>query len=232
MLRLAPCVLVAAALLAAPTARAGDFDRFGFYVGVGGSYSKNLFENEIEDVFEDELDDADDLDIDIEDSFGVNGRAGVRLLPFLAVEAQYEWIRQYDIEIGATTASPAATGVAPLEFETHTLTGNLKLLAPLWRVHPYVLAGVGFQKFELEGDAVSTVPAVGTVARIEEDGLALAGRVGAGLDVYLTEHVLLNAEVSGVLTDEKVTIQIPGIVDESVQGLHYFAAGVGLQYRF
>jgi len=127
---------------------------------------------------------------DVDDGFGVNGRAGVRLVSWVAIEAQYEWIREIDLS---------------------------------------VLAGIGFQRLDLEGGVLLNET---RLDRIDEGGTALAGRVGGGLDIHLTGNVLLNVEVTAVLSDGETADPIPGSEDESVRDLDFLAAGVGLQYRF
>ena len=56
--------------------------------------------------------------------------------------------------------------------------------------------------------------------RILEDGLDFAFRAGGGVDIYLTEHFLLNWEAGAMLPIG------------SLQNLNYYFFNWGLQYRF
>jgi hypothetical protein len=59
---------------------------------------------------------------------------------------------------------------------------------------------------------------------------AFAGRAGAGIDVYLTRNIVLNAGASAVLTDTSLNSPVPG--GDDIDYLFYITAGGGLQYRF
>ena len=89
-----------------------------------------------------------------DDSWGVNARVGYRALPFLALETEYEWLDG----IGILTPIGRVA-----EYRPQTLTGNVKLIAPTWRVQPYLVAGggVGFWRVDVAPDrsgAARSVP--------------------------------------------------------------------------
>jgi opacity protein-like surface antigen len=197
-------------LLLPAVASAGDYGRFGPYIGVGGSLSLDFFEGEVEDALDDV---APGIDVDVDEAWGANARVGLRLFSPLAVEVQYEWLSPYDI-----SAHPFGSA----EIEQHVVTANLKLYLPIWRVQPYLLAGAGLQYYEIDGT-------VGPID-IDESDSAFAARAGLGLDVYLTRHLLVNAEASALLSDETIDLGIPGADD--IHGLHYLSVQAGLQYRF
>lgn len=207
-LRSLACALLVAALPA--TGSAEDYSRFGPYLGVGASLSLDFFEDEVEDALEDVV---PGVSVDVDEAWGANARAGLRLLSPLAIEVQYEWLSPYDISV-----QPLGT----VELEQHVVTGNLKLYLPIWRVQPYLLGGVGVQYYQLDGT-------VGPLD-VDESDTAFAARVGLGLDVYLTRNLLVNAEASGLLSDETIDIPVPGV--EDIHGLHYLSVQAGLQYRF
>ena len=73
---------VAFALIAftASSARAGDsaYD-FGPYLGLGATYASPLFKDELESLIPGSK---------IDESWGLTAQAGLRLLPFLAIEAE------------------------------------------------------------------------------------------------------------------------------------------------
>jgi opacity protein-like surface antigen len=152
-----------------------------------------------------------------EPSFGINARAGWRIFPFLAVEAQYEWIDEWEIKTRSVTCAIA---------DAQVVTGNLRLLAPFRVVHPYLLAGVGAGLFEraVTGNALGSdftcepVPGQGSQASDWE----LVGRFGGGFDIYVTPHIVLNLESTAVYSDQ----QLLGT------SWPYISISGGFQYRF
>ena len=103
-----------------------DFARAGPYVGVGGSYVTDTFESDLEDALDGVI---PGVSVDIEESGGLNAVAGYRLLSFLAAELEYEWISEFDMEITAPLLP-----IARSTLEVHSLTANLKWIAPIQRV--------------------------------------------------------------------------------------------------
>ncbi len=185
-----------------------DYGRFGFYMGGGVTYATDLYEDEIEDAFN------TGFEVDVDDTWGANARIGVRLLSFFALELQYEWLDSYDIEV-----QNAGGGS---EVDTQTLTANLKFYLPIQRFQPYLLAGVGYQRYELDSSFFN-----GTI-RAKQDDYELAGRGGVGFDLYFTEHVVFYAEGFAVLSEAE--IDIPLVAD--VDNLFYAGGQAGLLYRF
>jgi len=168
-----------------------DYSRTGFYLGGGATYATDLYEDEVEDQV--------GFNVDIDDGWGANARVGARFWRIVALELQYEWLDSYDIKI------PGLLGRAKVDTQTATL--NLKLYLPIKRFQPYVLGGVGYQRFELDGNFGSGVFAT----QFKQDEYELAGRLGLGFDLYITEHVVFFAEASAVLSEAE--IQIPGLAD-------------------
>ena len=219
------------------------FDRPGFYIGVGGSYQYNVFQDRIEDVIVDALEDLTpppgvvigNANIDIDDSGGVNALVGYRVWSFFAIELEYEWVDEYDVKgsvSGTVLGTPASASGTLYSIEGHTLTANTKWIIPFWRVQPYLLLGGGIAISDVDrGDAFSD-PLLGPIlnqAGIDvTDGTKTnaAGRAGLGLDLYITKNILINAEASAVLT----TLKEPDVGD--IDDLNYMSFAAGLQYRF
>jgi opacity protein-like surface antigen len=203
------------------------FDRPGFYVGVGGTYQYNLFQGDIEDVIQDALDDAipgASASVDLKDSQGLNALVGYRVASWFAVELQYEWVDRYAIK-GSLEAPFAASGTI-YDIEGQTLTANTKWIIPFWRIQPYFLLGGGLAVADVSrGNLADALVALGGDIDAGTHTNA-AARVGLGLDLYLTEHILLNAQASSVLT----TLKKPDL--EDVDDLNYMSFAAGLQYRF
>lgn len=158
-------------LIPATASAAGDFDRFGPYVGINAAWGYALFEDEVQSA-------TGDPNASLDPSWGLNTRLGLRLFSFLALEGQYEWMD--DFAISSTAGNASVNG--------NTFTGNVKFYIPVWRVQPYFLAGIGFTRYRIEGGGQS----------IKQE--LFAGRLGGGADIYLTEKVALNAEVAALLT--------------------------------
>jgi opacity protein-like surface antigen len=193
--------------LVASAAGAGDFDRPGVYLSVSGLYAVPLFEDELQKITP---------ALSIDDTAGLQARLGFRLLSFLAVEAQYEWIDGFDVDFdGQGTIMSLAS---------HNLTGNLRLHIPIWRIEPYALAGLGATFWKINDENDSFLFPDG-----DSDGTGFAGRLGGGVDFYLTEHIVLNAEATAVLTTK--TFEVPNAV-QSIDNVFYVAASAGLTYRF
>lgn len=212
----------------------GDsFDRPGFYIGVGGSYQYNVFQNRIEDVISDALEGSlppgTNVGFDIDDSAGINARVGYRVCSWFALELEYEWVDRYDID--GSTNIPGLSGRL-YSIEGHTLTANTKWIVPSGRIQPYFLLGGGVAISDVDRGDIFDDPVLGPV--LDSAGIDIkqgkhtnaAGRAGLGLDLYLTKHILLNAEASVVLT----TLKQPDVGD--VDDLNYMSFTAGLQYRF
>jgi len=99
---------------------------------------------------------------------------------------------------------------------------NLKLILPTWRFQPYLLLGVGGQYYDISASSASE--SIGL--DFSETGWSFAGRPAAGIDIYLTRSIVLNAELAGVLAAGNLST-IPDVGD-----FFYISAGGGLQWRF
>jgi hypothetical protein len=203
------------------------FDRPGFYIGGGGTYQFNAFGSRIEDVIEDEVEDAipgATANFDLDESAGANALLGYRVWSWFAVELQYEWVDEYDINGSIDLPIPASGKLYSIE--GHTLTANTKWIIPFWRIQPYLLLGGGLAMSDVsKGGLADAFIALGADI---DDGTNYepVGRGGLGLDLYITEHILINAQASVVLT----TLSSPDIGD--VDDLNYMSFAAGLQYRF
>jgi opacity protein-like surface antigen len=223
MPNLRPIAMLALFLLLPAAALAGDdgkkdFGHSGFYLGVGGAYAFNFFE----DMIEDEVEDAG-FKISLKDTWGVNARVGYRVASWFAVEGMYEWMNNFEIEVD-DVMDPGLDDLlgAKVDYRTHTFTVNAKFVIPTWRLQPYLYLGIGGQYYDL--NASGSFEDVGL--DFSEKGWAFAGRPGAGLDAYITEHILVKVEVAGVLATSNPST-IPDIGD-----MFYMTVGAGLQYRF
>jgi opacity protein-like surface antigen len=152
-------------------------------------------------------------------SVEVLARAGWRLFPHVAIEGQYEWIREWELKTKREQCAQASAQV---------FTGNVRVFAPFDAVHPYLVGGAGAGRFKSRARRVrfdnsginDCVPKPG-MASTQEDW-ELAVRLGGGLDVYITRHVTFNLEASTIYAPDKVW-------DEEFP---FVSISGGLGYRF
>ncbi len=201
---LAPVAALGAALAATPAARAEDYVRTGWYAGARGVYA------------------VEDFDVDTpapaiapskakaENDFGFNLFGGYRLFSFLASDFEFEYIDA--IPVRGKPAGPnfdVRTFSLSWNFRGYPLAWVFEPGSPLQRLQPYLSAGVANQWIQLQ-----------RLPSGDKDEGNFAGRLGGGLDLYLTENVVLTA-------DAKYTL---GTGD--VKEFRYWSIGWGLAYRF
>src|SRR5262245_1210574 len=197
-------------VLAAPSARADDppadapdFARSGFYLGGSATYGFNLLESAFDDVLFD--------DVDVGDTWGFDPRVGYRALRWLAVEAQYEYLRNF----GVTFA-----GAHLADLNAQTITANVRFIAPLRRFQPYLRIGAGATIFDLDDNIVPGL-------RVDHSGFS--GRIGVGLDVYATENLVIAVGADSVLSAAQVE---DTVLDGGSESLSYIAVHMGIDLRF
>jgi len=203
---------LALALLCTPAARAdepepapaaaADFGRRGFYVGGGAAYGFNLFDSAFDDLFS---------DVQVGDTWGFYTRAGYRPLRWLAVEAEYEYLHNFGVK---------AEGVHLADLRAQTIGANLRFIGP-WRVQPYFLLGAGATLFSLND--------VG-VPGLEVDHSSFSGRIGIGLDTYVTQNLVIALGADTVLTTAQVSD--PVFTGDTSSTLSYVAVHMGIDLRF
>ena len=192
--KLAPAVALAAALAASPAARAADYARTGWYAGARGVYTQNDF----------------DVPGNAEDDFGFNLFAGYRLFRGLASDFEFEYIDA--IRVDGNAGNPdfdVRTFVLAWNFRAYPLSWVFEPDSPLQRVQPYLSAGVSNQWVQLQ-----------RLPGGDRDEGNFAGRLGGGLDVYLTENWVLTADA------------IYTIGTGDVSDFPYLSIGWGFAYRF
>jgi opacity protein-like surface antigen len=205
-----PVVLaLAIACLAAQAARAADddvpFGRSGAYLGVGASRSFNVIESFLSGtpILE---------DIKVSDSWGVNARGGYHVTSWFAVEGEYEWLHPFTFRL-------RNADIGTLELQS--ATANIRFILPLARFQPYILLGAGglFSKTDTP------------FGRLEVEGSAFAGRLGLGVDAYLTHNLYFNLGLEGVLSPAKIAINT-SFGSASTHGLGTLALQFGLGWHF
>ena len=205
------------------------FDRPGFYAGVSGVYTYNFFDKQIENFLEDEL--GQQGSVDIGNSGGVSARVGYRAASWFAAELQYEWIAPYDVDVSGDLGPGGSTISGRLyDIEGHTLTVNTKWIIPFWRMQPYLLVGAGYSLYDVgRGPLAAPIETADDDIQIEGGKQnAFAGRAGLGLDLYLTDKIVLMTEATAMVTTKNFETPNQGAIDD----LYYLAFSAGLQYRF
>ena len=192
-------VLLSLALLLAWPGAAGAEDegyaRRGVYLGFHSVYTGERFESEIEDSLP-------GVDLSVDDSRGLNLRFGYRLFPWLALEAHAEVYDDYNIELLGVDAAEMDGWSLGLVGKFYHFTGRLQ---------PYLLLGGGYMEVNLSDQL-----ALG----LSEDGSGSVLQGGAGVDIYLTQHFVLNLESS-------YAYPMGG-----VENLDFWTVRGGIEYRF
>ena len=190
-----------ASLLASP-AWADDFDRRGWFVGVGGGVAVDF----LSAFLEDETGGA----FGIDPTGSLNVRGGYRVFSWLAFEGMYE---------GAYNYKTTFLGEEVATSSTHSLLANAKLIVPTWRLQPYLALGIGAQHGDFDGRAI--------LERLDTTRWDLVLRFGFGLDAYVTKHWLVNLELAPAVRFADYS-NIPSASTDQVS----LTFSGGLQYRF
>ncbi len=213
VLRLVPLVSGVVALwwMVGPAAafaeEEADFGRTGFYVGLGGALTHLL---DPEGTLEDELSPPAPVDTDVKESYGVNARGGYRFHSHFAVEIEGDWHVPFDADFKWGEVEIATGKVEPLVF-----TSNIKGYLFKDRFQPYGVLGIGVMAAYIEFDDSRDFG-------LSDDDwyVGFAARFGGGGDLYVTEHIVLNAEIRYVLPTG------------AAAGLDMISFGWAVQYRF
>ncbi len=144
-----------------------------------------------------------DDSIIVKSSTGGAAFIGYRLAPIFAAEVRYEHFEAFDLE--------GRSGRA--EIDGYAITASLKALPFQGPVQPFVTVGVGGIRLEQK-----TVFNSGRRSRASDSDAAF--RVGAGIDFWLNESLVLNAEAA-YLTPA-----------DDLSNLDMTILSTGLTYRF
>lgn len=190
----ASLALLAAPLLGASPAAVQDYVREGWYVGARGVYA-------IEDF---------DVDASVDDDFGFNLFGGYRMFRGLASDFEFEYV-----DALSARGDPAGPN---FDIRTFDFAWNFRVYPLAWafepssvfqRVQPYLSAGPSIQWVQLQ-----------RLPGVDRDEGNFAGRLGGGIDFYLTQSVALSG--SAIYT----------IGTGDVSDYRYLSVGWGLTYRF
>ncbi len=174
-----------------------SYTRDGWYVAASWV---NGFENFATTPFE------------VRDSWGVSGRLGFRFLELAALEFQYE--RMFEFELRSPPDG--------IDFQVNVFSANARGYLPLWRLggiaerlHPYTLAGIGLHQVDVDDHGAP----YGEFSSGEKGAFAM--RFGGGIDVYVTDQLVLFQET---------TYELP--TERDNHDMQYVSISWGLQWRF
>lgn len=181
----------AAAQWAEPPDGDPPLGRSGAYVGLAGFYALQNFDDQTA------IDTASD--IDATDTGGVSVKGGFRIDERWAVDVAFQYFGEFELASFANDGTPLARD----EFDGWTLMLNGRMFLHSGTFQPFLSAGAGALVMHKTGP----------------DG-AFAMRLGGGLDVYLTDHLVLDNEVTYVLPAPKL------------EDFQYMTATFGLTWRY
>lgn len=181
-----------------------EYDRSGIYLGGMAVYAIPTEKGDLEDEFNEDLGPGSSSDVD--NSWGASGRLGYRLHPRFAIEAQFEFLSNIEVDGKDMDGGDEHKN----EINLFALTGNAKAFLLTGRFQPYLIAGAGWSRARFDP------PGSGPKSR--HNGFAT--RIGAGFDLYASEDVALSTEVGYVLHTGKL------------EDLDYLSIGLGLTLRF
>ena len=136
-------------------------------------------------------------------ALGVNASLGYRFAPYLALEAEGEWLDTFETRFGPGNRE---------EVDIWATTLNAKAFYPMGRVHPFLAIGIGAMHASLEFE----FPTVFDHGTSQTD---FAARFSTGAEVYVWESLALVVDGSYDLGTGDVNV------------FNYLRAGWGLQYR-
>jgi opacity protein-like surface antigen len=187
------------------------FDRRGWLLGLGGSYAVGNFKDAEERIIQSTLRPFP-VSLSVDDGkAGFQVRAGRRCNKRYSAELEAEWTSTFEGQI----SNPQQGVVTDVSFDPLFISANSKGYLLTGRFQPFVLVGVGSLSVESTATTV-----VAPVESSKAEFTALALRLGGGLDVYATKHIVVDMEASYVLP-------VSGRTE-----FEYISIGLGLQYRF
>jgi opacity protein-like surface antigen len=208
-----PLAFAAALVLAAPAwgqdaYTAEDFQKTGVYLSGLALYAFPMEKGDLEDDANTLFDNSGfgpGTSSDVDDSMGLSAHAGYRLHPRFALEAQFDWLSNIEVDSDLGTGGDANTDIS-----VYSLTGNAKAFLLTGRFQPWIDAGAGWGQSRVDPSGAGT--------NDRDDSFVM--RIGGGVDLYGSPDVALTIETSYVLGTG------------GLEDLDYLSVGAGLMLRF
>ncbi len=201
-------------LMVPALAQSQDYARPGFYLGAGGTSAFHWFPGDFDE------DMAGGPTVRSSDSGGFNLLGGYRGTSWFGAELEYEWIE------GFGNRTELDGNIAKLR--SNLVSVNGKFLYPGWgRWQPYALLGVGVSIWEAK-ETTTTVTGGTPTSGLAGTSVGVGGRIGAGLDAYLTENWLLTVGIELAFSSTTIDNSTGG----DLKNLFYVPIQFGVQYRF
>jgi hypothetical protein len=183
------------------------FDRKGMFIGVTGGYAGENFSDrpveDITDIF------GANTSASADDTWSVKGRGGYRCHPRYSVGVTFEYFGGFDTEWSGDD------GRGSDDIGIFTVTADIKGYLLTGRYQPYLLFGGGVMGVDTR---VSNRSRGGVIQ--SRDPKDFTFRFGGGLDLYATEHVVVNVDANYL------------VPLGSVSGTQVYTVGWGMEYRF
>ncbi len=182
-------------LLGAGGAAAQDYTRDGWYAGARGLWG-------VEDF---------DARASADDTWGFDAYAGYRMGKNFAGEIEFEYFDGFDADLPGGGSGDYRLFSMSLGMKVFPLARAFAPGSIYQRVQPYVTAAPSWQWVQSRSFSGGNA---------EGDDGGFAGRFGAGLEIYLTESIVLTGDAS-------YSLPVGGASDFS-----YWTFGGGFQWRF
>jgi opacity protein-like surface antigen len=134
---------------------------------------------------------------DVDDDQGLSAHVGYRLDSYFAFDLEWEFMTGFEAE----------DDVEQSNVVTHSLMIDARFYPLSTRIQPFFKAGFGLVVAEDDDNLI-------------DDGVAFGVRAGAGLEFYVTDHIVLSAGADYV---------VPAT---DLQDIRYVSIRSGLAYRF
>jgi opacity protein-like surface antigen len=193
------------------------YTRRGWIFGVGGSYAFESFDDAGKTHERDELE-PPAVDYSADDSFALTGGGGYRCHEYVSTEVGFEWFGSTGFD-GEFEQSGFGK-IADVDINGVVITVDARAYLPLGRFQPFALIGPGVMTAEtkIQNDInVHTDEPAGLGASKDASFVV---RLGGGIDVYATEHLVVRGEASYV------------IPTGTLHDFKYTSVGMGVHWRF
>ena len=144
--------------------------------------------------------------LSVDNSLGINGRAGYRCHRRFSAEVEVEWLNGFDSDVSA----PGFGKIDTIDIEPVVVTANMKGYILTGRYQPFLLVGGGVMTAEFKSRGVP-----GSITLNE-----FTMRFGGGIDLYATKNVVVTVGADYVLPFD------------DLKDLDYISIGWGFEYRF